>query len=279
MKSRNISTLFVIVLALLVVTNLFAQTKTVVTLGGSWWNAQYSWEDESGKKIADIGAGNSVGPYISISHGKLNFGASLFFGTFPVNKVALGGAESDVTTDWNMSRGDLNFTVGYRVHQYINLFVGAKYINWTIEGTVNTTYPVLIGYDEYNYPVYDEQSATIDANLSEGGMTFGAGISGVVPFGTSGLYGFASLAYLGGTLQNETKISGGSTSQDSTYDVSAGLAAVNLGIGYRFSSGLGLNLGYRADLFAENVDKAVSEGESNPRIRVQGTILTVSYSF
>ncbi|NIA28751.1 MAG: hypothetical protein GWP06_02415 [Actinobacteria bacterium] len=220
-----------------------------------------------------------MGPYISISHGKLNFGASLFFGTFPVNEMALGGAESDVTTDWNMSRGDLNFTVGYRVHRYINLFVGAKYINWTIEGTVNTTYPVLIGYDEYGYPVYDEQNATINATLSEGGMTFGAGISGVVPFGSSGLYGFASLAYLGGTLQNETKISFGSTSQDSTYDVSAGLAAVNLGIGYRFSSGLGLNLGYRADLFAENVDKAANSEESNPRIRVQGTILTLSYSF
>ena len=58
-------------------------------------------------------------------------------------------------------------------------------------------------------------------------------------------------------------------------DVEAALAAITLGIGYHTPSGLGLSLGYRADLFAENI----SESDDEPRIYVQGLNLTLSYTF
>ena len=272
-------------LVLVLVAMSFAQQKTIVTVGGSVWNAEYSWEDADGNKLGDIGTGNSVGPYISINHGKVNFGASLLFGSFPVNELGLGETEADATTDINMSRGDLNFTIGYRIHRNINLFVGAKSLNWKIEGSVNTSYyeEIITGYDYFGNPIYDYQlvDGQFDAEINEGGMLYGLGISAVIPFGSSGWYGFGSLAGMGGTLTNEVKISADmyGFSETTEEDVTAALAAINVGIGYRFAGGLGLNVGYRADLFNETTKATDGAEEENPSIRVQGAILTLSYSF
>jgi len=279
MKTIRLTAFLLSILFLFSFGTLFAQQKTIVTTGLSWWNAQYSWETENGEKIGDIGSGNMFGPYLSISRGKLNFGTSLFWGSFPVDKINEGEASANGSSaDLSMGRADLNFTIGYRIIPYLNLFIGGKYINWKIDGSM--TYTSVIGYDDYGYPIYGDQQVSIE--MSEGGMTFGAGISGVVPFGTSNWYAFGSLAGLAGTLTNETKLSLGGFSQTDSYDVDAALAAINLGIGYRFSSGFGINLGYRADLFSEkekNVSTGNSSGEDNPRIRVEGAILTASYTF
>ena len=105
-------------LVLLVFSVGFAQqdVKTIVTVGGSYWNATYSYQDEDGKVVFDFGTGNLVGPYLSLSHGKWNFGTSMYFGTFPVEKLTEG--------DLKVTRSDLNFTLGYRVHPNINVFAG-----------------------------------------------------------------------------------------------------------------------------------------------------------
>ena len=279
MKRNAIAILTTILLFSAFIAVGYSQQKTLVTAGLSWWNAQYSWETEKGEKLGDIGNGNMFGPYISISRGKFNLGTSLFWGTFPVDKLSTEEEGQDFSGyDLNMGRGDLNFTIGYRLIPYLNLFIGAKYINWKIDGSMN--YTGVVGYDNYGYPVYGEQQ--VEVEMTEGGMTFGVGISGVIPFGASRWYAFGSLAGLGGTLTNETRVSLGGFSNKESYDVDVALAALNLGIGYRFPSGLGFNLGYRADLFSEQEKGTGTDGnntETNPRIRVEGAILTLSYTF
>ena len=272
MKTQFQAVCFVVFLLVFLSSVTFSQEKTSVTLGGSYWNAAYSWEDEDGNKINDIGTGNMFGPYATISHGKWNFGASLLFGSFPVDKLA----ESEVA-DINMSRGDFNLTIGYRVHPYINIFFGSKFLNWSLDASYTIDVPVFQGYDFFGDPIYDYESRDVKAEISEKGVLYGVGISGVVPFGASGWYGFAALAGMGGTLTNETTYDGladFSDFQSAEYDISAALAALNLGIGYRMPSGFGINAGYRADLFSEDLENS----EENPRIRVQGLILTASVS-
>jgi len=267
--------ILLMVFTLLIANIVFAQTRTVVTLGGSWWNAAYTYEDEDGEELAEIGNGNSFGPYISINRGKINFGASLLFGTFPVDAFDLGFIEDIVETDINMSRNDLNFNMGYRVHRNINVFIGAKSLKWAINLDMNDI-PVETGKDFWGDPIYDFVDASVE--LSEGGMLYGVGISGVVPLGSGGMYAFGSIAGMAGTLTSETtlEVMGEKESEEGD-DVSATLAAINLGLGYRFPSGFGVNVGYRADLFAEELED--SEEDSQPRIRVQGLIVTASYSF
>ena len=111
----------------------------------------------------------------------------------------------------------------------------------------------------------------------------GIGVAGVLPFGQSPLYGYASLAGMAGTLTNKLEYDGrfdvlsGSTEEKS--DVSSSLAAFTIGIGYNAPSGLGVSLGYRADLFDENAENNTSSDEENYNVYVQGINLTVSYTF
>jgi hypothetical protein len=265
----------------------FSQEKTNVTLGGSYWNAAYTWEDENGNKIADIGTGNMLGPYATISHGKWNFGASALFGSFPIDKYEESGVYSlllpgnlynvEYLIDYanlDLSRSDLNFSLGYRLNPYINVFAGLKYINWSIQASGRGQFDF---YDS-NYFFIDTLYPDVEREISEKGLMYGLGISGVLPFGTGGWYGFASLSGMGGTLdfKHDLTYTGEiSDKVNEAYDVSAALAALNLGIGYRMPSGFGINAGYRADLFSEDAQ----DSQDNPRIHVQGLILTASYSF
>jgi hypothetical protein len=169
------------------------ETKTIVTVGGSYWNATYSYQDEDGKDVFEFGTGNLFGPYLSISNGKWNFGTSMYFGSFPVEKLAAGNS-------LDVKRSDMNFTVGYRVHPNINVFGGIKYLKWTMSGQYE--------YVDYYY------SGLVDYEATESGPMFGAGVGGTVPLGTSGLYAFGSIAYLVGTMKNEYKIGDMSDAED-----------------------------------------------------------------
>jgi hypothetical protein len=241
-----------VVAALLTAGNIFAQepTRTIVTIGGSYWNATYTYQDEDGKDLFKFGTGNLVGPYLSISNGKWNFGSSMYFGSFPVEKF----------NDLTVKRSDLNFNIGYRVHPNINIIGGVKYLSWTLEGTSTD------GYYTYNY------------SAKESGPMFGAGIAGTIPLGSSGLYAFGSAAYLAGTMKNESTDSYGDPEKT---DIPATLVALNLGLGYRFVSGFGLNVGYRADLYTEKQDVEILTVKHTYEynLSVKGLVATVSYTF
>ncbi|HPG39766.1 MAG TPA: outer membrane beta-barrel protein [bacterium] len=269
--------LVISIILMLLATVVFAQERTIVTVGGSWWNAAYSYEDEDGNKLADIGSGNSVGPYISINHGKVNFGASLLFGSFPVEEYNVGLEE--VNEEVDMSRNDLNFTLGYRVHRYINIFLGVKYLKWSTEMNIED-YPLDAGYDNWGYPLYEMVDISYEDAVS--GPLYGLGVSAVVPIGSEGLYLFGSLAGMGGTLTNETTFEAqGRTNTTDNGDLSTTLATINLGLGYRFDGGLGINAGYRADLFTLTSEYEIlgETIENDVNIGVKGLIVTASYSF
>ncbi len=258
-----------LILVIFVSSSLFAQTRTIVTLGGSWWNAAYTMEDQDGEKLGDIGSGNNFGPYMSVNHGKVNFGLSVLVGKFPINEY--GGYSLEGTgVEADMGRTDVNFTLGYRIHRNVNIFAGVKYLKWSMDMEYKNEY-----YD-YSYKY----------EISESGPMYGLGLSLVLPLGNSGLYAFGSLAGMGGTLTYEEKeddssLSKTSSEDDSENDISAVLVALNVGLGYRFPSGLGINAGYRADLFSEQYDEPViiDEKEVEPRIKVAGFMATISYSF
>lgn len=273
MKKTALMTVFVLT-ALVITGSALAQAKSRVTIGGSYWNANYSMVDKDGNELGKFGTGNMFGPYLRFSHGKLNFGTSMFFGSFPVEGWEnFGGDGLDLT----MSRADLNFTVGYRVIPYINLFVGVKYLNYSFDGDISYENQYWTGeYDYWGNPIYDFETVNANMEVSESGPMYGFGVAGVIPFGQSPLYGFASIAGMVGTLTNETKVTGtGDPSISNQENVDASLGALTIGIGYHTPSGLGLSVGYKADLF----DEKISDSNDEPNIYVQGLYLTLSYTF
>jgi hypothetical protein len=262
MKTFNHVVVVILTLCLLFTVNSFAQKKTIITVGGSWWNAGYTWEDNSGNELFKVDPGNNFGPYLSVTSGKWNIGASYLSGKYPIKELDFGGQILNVDVD--MTRGDLNLSVGYRVHPMINIFAGMKHLKWSMEMKLTDSWYINESYSEkYTYS----------------GPLFGGGASIVVPFGTSGLYGFGSLAALGGTIVYsydgyDTVLMQNISAET---DLSAALIALNAGVGYRFSSGLGVNAGYRGDYISTQLADGTSDSKEN--LRVQGFILTLSYSF
>ncbi len=242
------------VLSLLLLAGLaWSQTQTTFTVGGSWWNSKYDWiaTDDDWEDV-EVGTGNFIGPYLSINHGKWNFGASAMFGTLNVE-------------DWEgveVKRSDLNFTLGHRIISSpsfgMNLFGGLKFVKFSTEGSYDFSF-----YDEY-YGYY-EDTYEIDETVS--GMMYGGGVSMVIPFGSSNLYGYGSLAYLTGTLTWDDNVTGDSEENEEATN----LVAITAGVGYRFSGGFGINAGYRGDIFGSE--------ESDYVERLSGLILTASFTF
>jgi len=200
MKNRLVALLVVV---LLMAGFCWSQDRTIVTVGASYWNAHYSWQDEDGKDLYEFGTGNLFGPYLSLSHGKWNFGTSMYFGTFPMDNVA---ELLDVDSQVELKRSDLNFTLGYRIHPNINVFGGVKYLSWSYQMEYS-------GYDWDNYYL-SKSLATYTAKTTISGPMFGAGVAGTVPLGSSGLYLFGSVAYLVGTMKSESELDGQSTDND-----------------------------------------------------------------
>ncbi|MBN1999606.1 hypothetical protein JW935_18775 [candidate division KSB1 bacterium] len=274
---------FVVIFVLSAV--VIAQEKTIFTIGGSYWNAAYAWEDEDGNSLYEIDPGNNFGPYLSVSRGKLNLGVSYMIGKYPISSIIDSkGKKVELDNEINMTRGDLNVTVGYRAHRFINLFVGLKRLNWSFEVEESFTVPDNYDYyDYYDYYNYGSQTTTYNIKMkdTQSGLLFGAGASGVVPLGRSGLYLFGSLAYLGGKLEEKTEISGMPFSIDSDQepvDISTGLVALNVGLGYRWPNGLGVNVGYRGDLIQQTTTDEETDEDYINYTRVQGVNVTLSYT-
>ena len=249
---------FVILSFLIVIaTNLFAQNNTAVTVGGSLWNSQINWVDDEGDKLGDLNVGSMYGPYLSVSRGKLSLGASFVTGSYnPIKSksYSVGSSEADTR------RSDLNASLGYQVHQNVNLFFGVKYTNWKLD-----------------WLRLFETGSQFGSNFQESGMMYGAGISLLHPFGSSGFLLFGSMAGMAGKL-SLVHLGMWAAPGAREYKINCYLAALNLGVGYQFASGLGINLGYRADLFAEESKEKSGYPSDDPRIRVHGAVLALFYS-
>jgi hypothetical protein len=242
-----------------------AQDKIIVTVGGSYWYAGYSWEDNNGKEMMKLDRGHNFGPNLSITRNKWNFGLSYLTGKYPIKQTSVGrlGRVQDV----DVTRGDLNVTIGYRVHPIVNVFAGIKHLKWSWEKTIKAS-------------IMDEHFVVHDANYKYvwSGPLFGGGVSIAVPLGTSGLYAFGSLAAMAGTITytfDGYDMTGEPKELES--DFASTLAALNIGLGYRFPNGFGITGAYRGDFIFQKSDDNKTDWKQN--MRVQGVILTVSYSF
>jgi len=249
-----------------------AQTATTVTVGAGAWMPGYSWVytgNQNGMDDFKLGNASYFGPYLAINQGRLNFGASMLIGTLKADDqdYAWEGLEA--------KRTDLNFTLGYRILSTTsvsgNVFAGLKYIkedqtadSWYWEGFDVNTGEAMWWYDVY------------DATVS--GIMYGAGVSLVVPFGSSNVYAYGSMAYLLGTLKTENNLNStdinpnGYSSWDTEDDTH--LFAMTLGLGYRFPSGFGLNLGFRGDLYGNKASDEIDYAQ-----RLSGLVLNASYTF
>lgn len=235
-----------------------AQTKAVVTIGGSLWNAKWEGTGESynGMK-AD--AGTWVGPYLNIRMGKLLFGTSMYFGKIPLKISSEAGEDFAI----DLKRSDLNFSLGYSLHKYLNAFFAVK--NATIKG--DKTIPFTLGeYDGFgNLIYYDTQW-----KMENKGTLFGGGLSGTYRFPQSPIFLFGSFALLKGTMNNNVSwmyenVDLGSNKKE--MDVT--LKSFNGGIGFQTGSGISLLVGYRG----EN-----SSGEGGGKEKVNGIMATLAYT-
>lgn len=257
---------------LLLMGSAIGQNATTYTVGAGVWMPGYALVytgSQDDMEDYELGSGTYFGPYLAVNHGRWNFGASLLVGTLsPDDKEMLWES-------YEARRTDINLTVGYRVISTSsvsgNLFAGLKYVketatsdNWLWSAYTVDTWEFIQWYDEY------------DATSS--GTLYGAGASLVVPFGTSSFYAYGSMAYLMGSMELENNLGPteynpeGYSSWDESYDLH--LFALTAGIGYRFPDGIGLNLGYRGDLFGQD-----DADEADYSQRLSGIVLNASYTF
>ena len=244
-----------LVACVLLLTFFSAQAQMRMTVGLSGFMAQYTLTDDESEDVFTTNSGILIGPYLSIASDRLNLGASMYFGSFPVTEVYGLDVED---FDLSINRKDLNLSLGYALIRNssitISPFIGLKYFTWNLS------------------------SEDFDIELDRTGTMVGGGLQGVLRFSpNSGLYLYGSGALLGGSINT--------TSDGEESDVSSAtvLIALNAGIGFRMpNTPLGVNVGFRGDLFgsAESTsDEFGAEDTVSYTESVVGLVATVSWTF
>ena len=248
-------------LAVMLAGSAAGQTRAVVTIGGSVWNAKSQFEGDAYQGMkAD--AATWVGPYLNIRLGKVLLGTSMYFGKIPIKSTS---DESDFSIDLN--RSDLNFSLGYSLHPNLNAFFAVK--NATIKGDREFPYTVLLGYDDFGDPYFGTYQAKID--MENKGTLLGGGLSSTYRFPQSPFFLFGSFALLKGTLNSvvETTIEGQSVGEPYNKDNSITLKAFNAGLGVQTASGISILVGFRGE---------TSTGEGEGQEKVNGIMATLAYT-
>jgi hypothetical protein len=234
--------------------------QTSVTLGMHYW---YSMLEVAGAEEMglSIDPGNMFGPYLNLRIGKIILGSSLFFGTYTFNWEDFGYEYSD-GSDWyffdfsnnstSAKRQDMNFSVGFNLARYFNIFGAYKQQKLTYSDEFNYDAYIWNGSD---YVYIESGSETIEEETSIGYI--GGGASAIVPFGArSPLFLFGSAAYL--------------IAQDKDDIDYLDVLAITAGIGFASRSGLSFMAGYRADM-----DMG---GDEDTQGKIHGFMATVAYT-
>lgn len=269
-----------------------AQAQVRFTLGMSGFLANYKLQDENKDDLLTASSTLLYGPYLSFTAGRFNMSTSVFFGSFPIDKI--NGIKVEANEEADLKRRDVNLSFGLVAVKgnvfTMTPFVGFKYFSWDFSGAYQDP-------DEWYFP--DDPSIfynkKIDENLTRTGFMGGAGVQftlSVPP--RSGFYFYSSLGLLGGTIDSEYKqdrvyqrISNPNivhTFEDDPIKTSATtiLFPLSIGIGYRIPrTGLGFNIGYRGDFFGSskigteaNADQTKTYSES-----MTGWVSSISWSF
>lgn len=225
--------------------SLMAQSGTVVTIGGNYWNATMKPGEASD---LDAKAGHLFGPYISLRTGRLSFGGSWFFGNWDY---------SEDQYEYKIKRSDLNLSLGLSLNRNLTLFGAYKILKLKSE----------FGSEEYDIDTQE--------NTWWNMPYFGGGLSLTVPFPNSPLFLFGSGAYLV-NAKDEMEVTEVDpyTEEEATYDVKVDdkITTFTVGLGYRMRSGVSLLAGYRGD-----IHKSGEEDEDN-NLKINGLILTLAYT-
>lgn len=258
---KNKIGLSVAVIMILLAGWISAQTKPVITIGGSLWNAKLEFEgDAYGSMKAE--SGNWIGPYLNIRFGKLLLGTSMYFGKIPI-KIA--SEESDISFDLN--RSDLNFSLGYSLTKNLTAFFAVK--NASIKGDM--TYPPysFVYYDYYGDPYYNTDD--INMEMENKGTLLGGGLSGTYRFPQSPIFIFGSFALLTGPLNSTVSYSylGESFGEPIEQKNDVNMTSYNGGIGFQTNSGFSILLGYRGETSS-------SKGDATEKIN--GLMVTLAYT-
>ncbi|MBN2355846.1 hypothetical protein JXO59_07020 [candidate division KSB1 bacterium] len=253
-----------LIICILMLSFLAAQAQMRMTVGLSGFMANYSFTDEDDDDMITTDAGLLFGPYLSIASDKLSLGASMYFGSFPITEL-FGEDIEDWDIDASVSRKDFNLSLGYALIQNAGLvvspFVGLKHFTWDFS----------FGEGGYEF------------SWNRSGTMVGGGLQGVIkPSPTSGLYLYASGALLAGSITDEYTVDEPGWSESDEASSTTALFALNAGLGYRVpNSGLGINVGFRGDIFGstegetdEDYEEAMTYTE-----QVIGIVGTVSWTF
>ena len=92
------------IVLLAVAGSLFAQSGTVITIGGSYWRGASEFETGMLDTKKETKASNLIGPYINIRFDKITLGGSWFFGTWDLSQESF---------KYKVKRSDLNLSLGY----------------------------------------------------------------------------------------------------------------------------------------------------------------------
>jgi predicted porin len=249
MKGKRI--LVASLLCLLVAGAVFAQSNTVVTIGGNYWRGVMKMDAGTGDS-ENSKAGNLFGPYISVRFDKLSLGGSWFFGNWDFS-------QENYTA--KLKRSDLNLSLGYSLNSNLSIFGAYKILKLTTE----------IGSDLLDIKTRD--------NTVWNMPYVGGGLSLTYPFPNSPLFLFGSGAYLV-NAKKEMEVTGYDewTGDEYTFkqEVKDKITTFTVGLGYRLESGISVLAGYRGDIHSSGDDSDNSDDSGN--LKINGLIVTLAYT-
>ena len=250
----------VLVLAVLamVVGNSFAQTA--VSIGVNYWRADVDLETGGGGVFSEdmtgedgielsMDPGNMIGPYVSLSLGKIVIGGSMSSGEFNLDMGELQDLyrnlfEFDIEYDIKLKRKDLNFSVGYKLSKYITAFGAYKDETMTLAGDVSVSYTDWYGDTQ-------SESESVDEEIARESFV-GGGLSMAFPFSGSPLFAFGSAAYLA-----------------ANGDEMGDITTVTFGLGLATRANITVMVGYRVDSMGDDQDN---------KEKIKGIMATAAYT-
>ena len=239
-----------------------ARTRPAITIGGNYWYAQ---RDLSGEYWTDIKskAGNMFGPYASIRLGKWLFGSSMFFGTF--SEYGIHDELYERKYSFANKRSDLNFSLGYAIHNRVNVFAALKNLSFNADEEERSTYDI------------DGDTWYGKRKIVDKGTMFGGGASGLFRSSKSPLFLYWSAAYLIGsrtTSDRVTSVEGQTVDYSPDFKTDNSITALSAGIGIQTRAGITVLAGYRADILNFKTDTQNMNGKEN----LNGVSITLAYT-
>ena len=266
-KSNLFFFITIITTLLLLIKDIFPEQKVRVTPGIDLFAANCHWENPYSREIFDdLGLGIYLIPSIKVSVGKLNFYTSFLTGSFNFkgpDALTITSPDHDIDTGYesNMKREDVNFLIGRKFYQIVELYFGLKYFHMNIEG-------------ELKWP---EKKVMSTLDYLEKGFLYGGIISNKLPLGKSPFLGVCSFGYFEGLLQGDYSINNLMMPYNAQKDIDAKLVKFNIGLGFQFHTQNEVIISYFSEFYYKEVHSDKYKYSSDLRFR--GIKIRLAHTF